>query len=163
MKKHNFLRIAVITATYAIASGCSALSDCHATRDEWYTDFGNTDIGGYESNTAEVVFAEVSPDHMSEVTSRLGAKTVISLTPEEARQLTTQNPPDTHGLRPYLVRALSYRQETGAYGVWLGEKALYVTYGMLGRRNCYPVYREGLIVWLANPPKAVIITTGIAE
>lgn len=163
MKKHNFLRIAVITATYVIASGCSALSDCPATRDEWYTDFGSTDVGGHESNTAEVVFAEISPNHMSEVTSRLAAKTVISLTPEEARQLTTHNPSDTSGLRPYLVRALSYRQGTGAYSVSMGEKVLYVTYGMLGRRNCYPVYREGLIVWLANPPKSVIITTEIDE
>lgn len=65
------------------------------------------------------------------------------------------------GLKPYLVRALSFNSKTGRFYVRINNNRLHIHHGSLGTTNI--MKRTPIIVFLKAPPEEIYVTCEISQ
>lgn len=97
----------------------------------------------------------------SEAIKRLETTPSIELSPAEAQQLTGKAPVEG-GRKPYLVRALLYYRETGAFSVFTKAGSILVSHESIGS-SIPPETRSALVVYLDFKPKEIFVDCGVVE
>jgi hypothetical protein len=116
-----------------------------------------------------VASQEVDPAFVQQVTrpseavAKLEAAPVALLTPAEAETFTGKPAPETAtGRSPYLVRALYYYLDTGAFAVFQKDQSILVRHDSVGRPDGHE-QRSALVVYLPFKPQELYVDCQASE
>lgn len=99
----------------------------------------------------------------SEAVAKLDAVPIVELTPADAESFTGKPAPaNASGRKPYLVRALYYYLDTGAFAVFQKDKSILVRHDSVGRPDGHE-QRTALVVYLPFQPQELYVDCQASE
>ena len=126
-------------------------------REPWFNFAPDNWVDGTELDPRRIFAVK----KVEQAVARLESVPFVEISMAEVEQLSGQKP-DIEGLKSFLVRSLVYFEETGNYSVFEKNGSILVRHDSIG--TTIPAEkRTGLIVFLANPPKAVYVDCQVTE
>ncbi|GGZ45853.1 hypothetical protein [Asticcacaulis endophyticus] len=145
--------ICIILVATALLTGCQSRPDSWVrTPDTW--------AGWRKLDSSK--FYKVSADKLDEAVATLKNVPFREIGLDEAQTLCQCQILITSSDKPYLVRALSLKGNTGRYFVSMRKDEVQISFGALGQSEMNQ-YREALIVLHDKPINQVYVSTAVSE